>query len=44
MEDDAVITRLRNGIYPELLARLTMSQAKTPIEFLSDMQKVSDSL
>lgn len=44
MDDDDVITRLRNNLSPNVLARLTMSQAKTPMLFLSDMQKVSDSL
>lgn len=44
MDDNDVINKLRNGLYPEMLARLAMSRAKTPIEFLSDMQKVNSCL
>lgn len=44
VDDDDVIVRPRNGLCSEMLAKLTMSQAKTPMQFLSEMQRVNDSL
>ena len=39
MEDTDIIERLMNGLYPDLMARVCLSPAKTPMAFLSDVQK-----
>ena len=39
MEDADIVERLMNGLYPELMSRVCISHAATPMAFLSDIQK-----